>query len=73
MSVSISLILIFLCLLVEGFFSGSELALVSINRFLLRNKADAGDTTAKKIMKLLKKSSELGYAKAKDAVATFCK
>lgn len=59
MSVSISLILIFLCLLVEGFFSGSELALVSINRFLLKNKADAGSVKAKKIINLLKKSSEL--------------
>lgn len=59
MSISISIVLIFLCLFIEGFFSGSELALVSLNRFLLRNKANSGSKAASKVIKLLKRPSEL--------------
>jgi CBS domain containing-hemolysin-like protein len=35
-----------LCVLIEGFFSGSEIALVSANRALLRRKSVAGDRGA---------------------------
>lgn len=59
MSVSISILLILVCLALEGFFSGSELALVSIKRFLLKNRADNGSIAAKKTIELLKKPTEL--------------
>ncbi len=43
------------CLLIEAFFSGSEIALVSANRALLRTKAEAGDRGALLVEQFLEK------------------
>lgn len=59
MSLSTAIIIILICLSLEAFFSGSELALISIKRFLLKNRADNGSLASKKIIKLLKNPSEL--------------
>lgn len=44
-----------LCVFLEGFFSGSEIALVSSDRMLLRERADAGSIGAQIALKLLAK------------------
>jgi CBS domain containing-hemolysin-like protein len=44
-----------LCVFLEGFFSGSEIALVSSDRMLMREKADAGSVGAQLALKLLAK------------------
>jgi putative hemolysin len=46
--------LVFFLLLIEGFFSGSELALLSADRLQLRKKAKQGDPGALMALKLLK-------------------
>lgn len=44
-----------LCVLVEGFFSGSEIAVVSVNRAKLRHLVNKGSTRAKILDRILKK------------------
>lgn len=44
-----------LCVFLEGFFSGSEIALVSSDRMLMRERADAGSIGAQIALKLLAK------------------
>ncbi len=46
------LFVFFLCLILSGFLSGSEMAFVSANKLKLRELADGGDLRAKKIMRL---------------------
>ncbi|MDP6933066.1 MAG: DUF21 domain-containing protein, partial [Myxococcota bacterium] len=55
MSVGTLLILIALCILVQGFFSGSEIALVSANRLKLRSQADSGRRGAALVLKILER------------------
>ena len=43
------------CVLVEGFFSGAEIAVVSANRALLRHAAAAGDRSAARVERLLER------------------
>lgn len=45
--------------LLSGFFSGSEVSMMSINRFRLRHQANQGQKTAKLILKLLKKPDKI--------------
>jgi CBS domain containing-hemolysin-like protein len=47
------------CIVVEGFFSGSEIAMVSANRALLRRKSQAGDLGAQLVEKFLQKPQVL--------------
>jgi len=42
-----------LFVLIEGFFSGSETAITSVNRVNLRQKAQAGDTRAERLLRLI--------------------
>ena len=43
----------------EGFFSGSEIAIVSANRIRLRHKADQGDQRAKRLLQMLETPEQL--------------
>lgn len=43
----------------SGFFSGSEVSMMSINRFKLRHQANQGNKTAQLILKLLKKPDKI--------------
>ena len=49
-----TILIIALCIIFAGFFSGSETALISINRVKLRHLAEAGKPDAKKITELIK-------------------
>lgn len=48
----------FVCVAVQGFFSGSEIAIVSANRALLRKKASAGDASAAIIEDFLRRPQQ---------------
>ena len=50
-----TIIVIALCIILAGFFSGSEMALISVNRVKLRHLAETGRQDAIKIIKLIKK------------------
>ncbi len=47
--------IVFLCVLLEGFFSGSEIAVVSANRLKLQTASDGGSSGAKRALKLLER------------------
>ena len=55
MSPSLVLAAIAVCLLLEGFFSGSEMAMVSASRLGLRNRAEAGHQGAALVLQLMEK------------------
>ena len=48
-----------LLILMSGFFSGSETALMSLNRYRLRHRANGGDRSAKRVAKLLERTDLL--------------
>ncbi len=52
---SFALIAIAFCLLLEGFFSGSEMAMVSANKLELRNKSEAGHHGAALVLRLMER------------------
>jgi len=55
----ITLVLFFcLCLVLSAFCSGSEMAIVSANKVALRNEADSGNSSAKKIVRLQNREHE---------------
>jgi len=53
MSLILLIIVIVVCLLLEGFFSGSELALVVADKVRLKNKAEQGDKDAETTQRLV--------------------
>lgn len=53
MSLTLGLALIVLCVLAEAFFSGSELALVSVDRVAIRARRDEGSRTAALLLRFL--------------------
>ena len=53
MDPNIACLIIILCLIFEAFFSGSEIALISVNRFKLKHKAESGSSGARLVEKLL--------------------
>jgi len=53
MDPDISTLIICLCLIFEAFFSGSEIAFISVNRFKLKHKAQSGSTGAQEAERLL--------------------
>lgn len=55
MSIPLTCALILLCFVFEGFFSGSEIALVSADRLKLQSDADAGKRGAKLALKMLER------------------
>ncbi len=54
MNIGWTLILMLVCLLLEGFFSGSEIAIISADRMKLRHAAAKGSPGAQLALKLLK-------------------
>ncbi len=59
MSSGLLLLLLFFCIAAEGFFSGSEIAVVSANRITLRSVADNGGRGAALALELLKRPTWL--------------
>ena len=59
MSPALGLPLVGVCLVLQGFFSGSEMALVSADRALLRSRADDGDAGAALALTLLEEEDRL--------------
>ncbi|MFA4974032.1 MAG: hemolysin family protein [bacterium] len=55
MSVAFVIIILFICLLLEGFFSGSEIAVVSADKFKLALATDAGSQRARMALHLVKR------------------
>jgi len=51
--------LILLALVVQGFFSGSEIAIVGSDRLILSARAEAGDRAAARVLKLLEQPTRL--------------
>ncbi len=54
-SLSTAMMIGLVCVLIEAFFSGSEIAIVSVNRTMLRKRAEAGDRGARKVERFLEK------------------
>lgn len=55
MSLPIAILIIILAALLEGFFSGSEIAIVSIDKLGLRHNAKLGDRRSRLVLEMLKK------------------
>ncbi len=53
-SIGIEIVVIFLLILANGFFAASEIAVVSARRGRLQQRADAGNTSARKALELAK-------------------
>ncbi|HEY3174588.1 MAG TPA: hemolysin family protein [Candidatus Polarisedimenticolia bacterium] len=53
------LALIALCLVAEGFFAGSEVALISLDRSRIRRQAEAGSLAARHVLTLLERPERL--------------
>jgi CBS domain containing-hemolysin-like protein len=58
-SVELLIVTLALCAIAEGFFSGSEIAVVSADRAVLRGKADAGDRGARMALAFLEHPQRL--------------
>ena len=58
MSASLGLMLVAACLLLQGFFSGSEMALVSANRAILKARADDGHHGAALALDMLEREED---------------
>ncbi|MBI3072903.1 MAG: HlyC/CorC family transporter [Deltaproteobacteria bacterium] len=50
---TIPIVIIIVCILVQGFFSGSEIAMVSADKMLLNHRAQTGSRAAKLVLTLL--------------------
>ncbi|HMV65641.1 MAG TPA: hemolysin family protein [Myxococcota bacterium] len=59
MSLPVAAAVVILCLIIEGFFSGSEMALMQANRLKLKAEADAGDSGARLALELLENEEAL--------------
>lgn len=47
------------CVIAQGFFSGSEIALVAADRLVLKSRADAGDAAAARVLAMLQRPTRL--------------
>ena len=52
-------LLVIACMALQAFFSGSEIALVGSDRLILKHKADNGDISAKRVLRLLERPTLL--------------
>lgn len=55
MSSIVAIIVIVLCVIGEAFFSGAEIALVSVDRFRIRHSAKTGHKASKQVLEMLKR------------------
>lgn len=53
MELTTVIIIVFFCILIEGFFSGSELAIISVNRIKIKHLSESGEKSAKDLEKML--------------------
>ncbi|MFV7782802.1 HlyC/CorC family transporter [Shewanella marisflavi] len=58
-STSVLLILLFVLIIISAYFSGSETAMMSLNRYRLRHLANSGHKGAKRAIKLLERPDRL--------------
>ena len=76
MSLELEILILVLCILLQGFFSGTEIALMGADRLLLRVKAEDGDAASARVLTLLERPARLvstclaGGALASVAAAT---
>jgi putative hemolysin len=59
MSLELQLLLVAVCIVTQGLFSGSEIAIVSSDRLVLRSRADNGDVSATRVLKLLQRPTRI--------------
>src|SRR5215813_2760410 len=59
MTMELTLTVVAVCLLLEAFFSGSEMAVVSASRSALRRKAGEGDRAAKLTLEFIEQPQRL--------------
>ena len=59
MDFATTLILVFLGILLEAFFSGSEIGMVSVNRIKMKQLAEDGNSAARAVLKLLENPERL--------------
>jgi CBS domain containing-hemolysin-like protein len=59
MPVGLTIVIILLCVLGEAFFSGSEIALVSVDRIRLRHNAKMGHRSSQLVMKMLRRPERI--------------
>lgn len=59
MSVAASLIIILICVIGEAFFSGSEIALVSVDKIKMRHEVQQGSSAAQLITKTIKSPEKI--------------
>ena len=59
MSLTLGIIIIVMCVILEGFFSGNEIALISLDILRLKEDSRNGKHSAKLILKLLEKPEKL--------------
>lgn len=59
MGITTVLIIVLFCLLLEGFFSGSELAFISLNRIKNKHLSETGDKSAKDVEKMLEEPEKI--------------
>ena len=61
MTVQSTLILQVLLILVNAFFAGTEIAVISLNSISLKKEAEEGDKTAAKLVKMIENQSYLQF------------
>ena len=59
MELGTTLIIVFVCIMMEAFFSGCEIGMISINRFKMEQESEEGNTSAQMILDLLGKPERL--------------
>jgi len=59
MSGTLAIIIIFLCVLGEAFFSGSEIALISVDRMRMKHAAKTGHKSSQKVLEMLKRPEQI--------------
>ena len=59
MEIGPTLIIVFICIMVEAFFSGCEIGMIAINRFKMEQRSEEGSSSAVMILNLLGKPEQL--------------
>jgi len=59
MTLGFAVILLLGCILMQGFFAGSEIALMGADRLVLKSKADGGDAASARVLAVLERPSRL--------------